>query len=95
MAGTGEAIASKLSNPHLCLWIHRPDSQGRLVRTACIAVERPLIANNARSPDGLSLLCAGAQGPAVLQQLGKPAGQLSTRLASPAQVRCALTGRPT
>ncbi|MCY4473369.1 MAG: F-box-like domain-containing protein [Kistimonas sp.] len=52
----GELVCTTAQDPALSLWIHGPDSQGRLVRKACVNVPLPLISIHAASPDGLTVL---------------------------------------
>jgi len=64
----GEAVCTMAADPTLSLWIHGTDSQGQLIRKACIAIDTPLRGIGANSPDGLSLLLGFMnEAPALLQ----------------------------
>ncbi|MCY4473212.1 MAG: hypothetical protein OXC07_10430, partial [Kistimonas sp.] len=52
------------------LWIHGVDSQGQLVRKACLRVDTAINGPLAASPDGLSLLLASVEDPPIFLQLG-------------------------
>ena len=77
----GNLVCTTAQDPELSLKIHGPDSQGRLVTKACIAVDTPLNGPAAASPDGLSLMLASVVHPPTLLQLIPPADNEAVRKA--------------
>jgi len=65
----GELICTTAADPTLCLWVHGPDSQGRLVRKASMEVQASI---GGLSPDGLSLVASSTLTPLCLLQLSVP-----------------------
>ncbi|MCY4471716.1 MAG: hypothetical protein OXC07_02690, partial [Kistimonas sp.] len=96
----GELVCTTVQDPELSLWIHGPDSQGQLVRKACMTVEVPISGRLAVTSDGLSLLLSTAVHPPTLLHLeppqvnatGSQAEQALTPVSEPAprQHRCQL-----
>jgi len=52
----GETVCTTAADPTLSLWVHGLNSEGELVRKACIPCPAPLSGTRANSPDGLSLM---------------------------------------
>ena len=69
LQGLGDLVCISTGPPDNSLWIYGPDSEGRLVRKACLAIERPGVRFLISSPDGLSILLGGAPLPPALVQL--------------------------
>ncbi|MCY4471675.1 MAG: hypothetical protein OXC07_02485 [Kistimonas sp.] len=84
--GANEEVASTAEDPVLSLWIHGPDSQGRLVRKDSLRINTPLKDCNASAADGRSLLFAARRGPGFLMQLcSSTAQRCETRISIKAE----------
>ena len=66
IAKAGELVYTTAQDPTLSLWIHGPDSCGRLVRKSCMAVAVSICGT---SPDGLSLVVSSTEAPPCLLQM--------------------------
>ncbi|MCY4473287.1 MAG: F-box-like domain-containing protein [Kistimonas sp.] len=66
LLNVGELVCTTAKDPTLSLWIHGPDSQGRLVTKACLATHSGI---GGASPDGLSLVVSSTEAPPCLLQM--------------------------
>ncbi|MCY4473210.1 MAG: F-box-like domain-containing protein [Kistimonas sp.] len=74
-----DIVCSTAEDPHLSLWIHGVDTQGQLVRKACLAVDTSINGPFSVSPDGMSLLLGSLDYPSTFLQLSPQTTDDKTR----------------